>query len=797
MTDNSLGPQIRLSGVSTHNLKNIDVEMPWGKITAIVGVSGSGKSSLAHDTLFVEGQLRYLETLHQLRVWSSGRPVRPQVRSCSGLSPAVLVSQKTGNWPAGTRLADAMEITLHLRHLFSHAAIIRCPDCDRLVQSHDVEQVTRHVLDLSPGTRAWILAPFFRPMDADLLGEFLETGFTRLFSGDLEVDLEEVPNPLSLVSGDFSVVIDRVVSREDLREGTAGRIAGSVEQALRLSGGRVRIRTGNGHEDFSLQPRCGGCDRVFPAKTSGLFSRNSDSGGCAGCNGGGQDCTICGGTGYSSILSAYEVDGLDWVTWHARSVETVLEHCTALHRESGDPVLRILLEPVVRRLEFLRKLDQGHLNLDRPMGTLSRGQSQWVRLCAHLAGGLFGVTTILDEPGQGLGPAEKPRLRMVLEQLVQNRNTVVLVEHDPGLIRLCDHVIELGPGAGEQGGEVLYCGPMAGIEDCPQSRIAPWMKGDLKLPGSVERSPAGAFLQFPEIRVRNLVFDPVSLPWNRWTVLEGPIASGKTTFLNELAAPGRLTGPDRIRGRGFFPGGVRMADPSSVPKTPHSHVASLCGIWDALRRWYAGLPMSKVRGYDAGRFSTTRAHEGRCARCQGSGEILVDTGALSRIAAVCPVCGGSRFSPRTLEVTWRGYSIADILELTVRQAMPLFAHFPEIQSKISLLDEVGLGYLRLGQPSRSLSGGELRRLLLSKDLSVQAPCCFLLDEPLCGLHLSDTAQLVELFFRLVDRGHTLITTDHTGLLGSCADMRLELSPEVGGKITWKSFHALQQSFEEG
>ncbi|PKN27972.1 MAG: hypothetical protein CVU65_00510 [Deltaproteobacteria bacterium HGW-Deltaproteobacteria-22] len=787
--------KIALFGVTTHNLKDIDVEIPWGKITAIVGVSGSGKSSLAHDTLYVEGQLRYLETLSlRMRPWFSGRLIRPQVRWASGLSPTVLVSQKSQTWADATCVSDALETSHHLRFLFTHLGIVRCPECGLEVRASDIADVAAFCAELPLGTRLWVTAPFSRELDEELLRDLLETGFTRVFAGDQEYDLEE---PGQQPSGPFSVVVDRVVTRE----GQQSRLAGSVEQAFRIAGGQVQIRTAEGVTAFSTRPQCTGCGRVFARKTPRLFSRDPETGGgCPSCGGNrlveGQVCAACGGSGHSDELAAYSVSGVSWPAWQELTVDEALAQCRGVLDAQADPhrlaAASSLIAPIERRLRFLADLDLGGLRLSRPMNTLSHGQTQFVRLSAHLAGELSGVTTILDEPGMGLARDEKTKLKGIFERLIDQKNTVVLVEHDPELIALCDHVIELGPGAGELGGEVLYAGDRAGLAACPESRISPWLMDFSGMPPAVERPAPEAMLRFPEVTVRELTFDEVALPFSRWTVLTGPMACGKSTFLTAVAAAqGRLVAAQRTRnsraevatGGGFFPGGVKMLDELSFPRTPHSHVASLCGIWDVLRRWYAQLPLAKARGYDAARFSTTRAGDGRCLRCSGTGEILVDTGGLSQLATVCPLCEGRRYTPQTLEITWRGYSIADVLAHTVREALGLFSHFPEISSRLTLLSEVGLEYLRLGQPSRSLSGGEMQRLALARELVSKQPSCFLLDEPLGGLHPDDVVHLVRLFQRLVDQGHTLITVDHTGWLIPCADLHLRLH-RAGDRVSF-------------
>ena len=780
---------IRLCGVTTHNLKDIDVEIPWGKITAVVGVSGSGKSSLAHDTLYVEGQLRYLETLSpRMRPWFSGKLVRPRVRWASGLSPTVLVSQKSQTWADATCVLDALETAHHLRYLFTHLGIVRCPECGTQVRASDVAEVAAACAALPAGTKLWVTAPFSRELDEPLRRDFLETGFTRIFVGDREYDLEE--DGVRVPPGPFSVVVDRVVARD----GQLSRIAGSVEQAFRIAGGQVQIRTAEAQTAYSTRPQCAGCGRVFARKSPRLFSRDPDTGGgCAVCGGDrrvdGEPCAACHGSGHSDLLAAYFVGDLHWLAWQELTVDEALSQCARITDAAKTTVdaaaATSLVAPIRRRLHFLSDLGLGQLRLSRPMNTLSHGQTQFVRLSAHLAGELSGVTTILDEPGQGLSREDKPKLRRIFERLLEQKNTVVLVEHDPELIALADHVLELGPGAGERGGEVLYSGAPAGLTTCAASRIAPWMRSFSGMPSAVERPAPPARLRYPELRVLDLTFDPVELPFARWTVLTGPMGCGKSLFLSEVAAAqGRIVSADRATGPGFFPGGVKVLDSISFPRTPHSHVASLCGVWDALRRWYAQLPLAKARGYDATRFSTTRAGEGRCLRCSGTGEILVDTGGLSQLATVCPLCEGRRYTPQTLEILWRGYSIADVLARTVREAEQLFNHFPEIQARLTLLTEVGLGYLRLGQPSRSLSGGEMQRLALARELVSTQPSCFILDEPLGGLHPDDVVHLVRLFHRLVDAGHTLITADPTGWLVPCADRHLSLRRD-GDRVSFE------------
>jgi len=760
---------IRLFGVSTHNLRGIDVRIPWGSICAVAGVSGSGKSSLAHDTLFVEGQLRYLETVSH-RMPFGGRWIRPRLRWAENISPAVAVGQKGPSWADATGIADALNVTHHMRYWFAHQAEVVCPDCGLPVSASDAADVVAACEKFPEGSRIRILAPFSRELDEDLRRDLLETGFTRLLEKDREIELEEGQRP----SGpDFDVVVDRVI----LRRGTDSRIAGSVEQAFRLSGGRVRIRTQDMMQEFSTRPRCT-CGREFPRKSPRLFSRDPvHGGGCPVCEGArivdGTACRTCGGTGFSRDLEAYRIDKASWLEWMHFSFAQAAARCEAMESHA-DTAAGSLLAPLLRILRLACEFYLGDMPLLRPVNTLSRGEAQYVRLAAQLSGDLSGVTVILDEPGQGLDPEKRRGLLPVLRRLAARMNTVILVEHDPDIIAGCDWVVELGPQAGEHGGRLIFEGPPSELAKSAESILAPWMHRRDFPPPVLRGTPEG-FVETPALQSGDLDFGPARFPLRRWSVLTGPTACGKTRFLSEVFAQHhRLISADGIHSARKFPGGVRLVQERTFPRTPHSHVASLCGIWDFLRRWYAQLPLAKARGYDASRFSTTRAHDGRCLKCGGLGEILVETGGASQVALTCPACEGRRFSPSTLEIRWRGFSIADILEHSVSDALTLFAHFPEIAPKLQLLVETNLGYLKLGQPSRSLSGGELQRLLLAQNLLENRESCFLLDDPASGLHPEDAVHLIRLFQRLSDEGHTLITTDHTGFLAASADARVAI-----------------------
>ncbi len=756
---------IRLFGVSTHNLREIDVRIPWGRITAVVGVSGSGKSSLAHDTLFVEGQLRYVETLSR-RVQFGGKWIRPRLRWAENVSPTVAVGQKGPAWAQATGIADALGVTHHMRYWFAHRADVICPGCGRPVQASDAADAAAACMRLPEGSRLRILAPFSRELDDELRGELLESGFTRLLVHGAEIDLEEGGFP----SGpDFEVVVDRVI----LREGSAARIAASVEQAFRLSGGRARILQPDGSPlDFSTRPRCA-CGREFPRKTPRLFSRDpAHGGGCPVCEGeritDGAPCAGCRGTGFSPDLAAYRIDGLSWLDWMELSFEEATQHCQKW-AQAADAADESLLAPLLRRLQLACELHLGTRSLLHPMNELSRGETQFVRLAEQLSGDLSGVAFVLDEPGQGLDPEKRRELLPLLRRLTERMNTVVIVEHDPAIVAACDWAVELGPGAGVQGGRLVFEGTPAEMAFCAESRMGAWLAGRNAFPPPVRRDAPEGFVETPPASIAGLDFGPGRFPLRRWSVLTGPTASGKTRFLLDVfPARHRLVSPDGARVAHAFVGGVHLVHERSFPRTPHSHVASLCGIWDFLRRWYAQLPLARARGYDASRFSTSRSHDGRCLKCSGVGEVLVETGGVSQVALTCPACEGRRFSASTLEIRWRGFSIADILEHSVAEALSLFSRFPEIAPRLQVLVEAGLGYLKLGQPSRSLSGGEMQRMLLAQ-LAGKGDACFLLDDPASGLHPEDAVHLIRLFQRLADEGNTLITTDHTGWLSGSAD----------------------------
>lgn len=754
---------IQLYGVSTHNLQGIDVTIPWGRITAIVGVSGSGKSSLAYDTLFVEGQLRYLETVSHRMQWG-GKWIRPSLRWATNIAPTVTVGQKGPSWANATSIADALRVTHHMRYWFAHQTEVICPNCGLPVRAFDAIDVAAVCAKLPVSSRIRILAPFSRPLDDALLRDLLESGFTRLLEGEREIDLEEGETPTGL---DFDIVVDRVI----VRAGSLERIASSVEQAFHISDGRVRIGTPDTTMEFSTRPRCA-CGREFPRKEPRLFSRDpAHKGGCPTCGGermlDGHVCHACQGTGFASDLSAYRIDGLSWLDWMGLSFAQAAKRCEAL-QPHADAASKSLLSPLLRILRMACEFSLADIPLLRPMNTLSRGETQLVRLVSQLAGDLSGVILVLDEPDQGLDAQRRQALLPILRRLTERMNTVVIVAHDPDMVSACDWVVELGPQAGEHGGCLVFQGTPEQLAHCSESRMAFWWH-HREFPKPVAQSACDGFIETPPVRIGDLDFGSVLFPLQRFSVLMGPTACGKTRYLSEvLAHHYRLVSVDGHLSARTFPGGVRFVHERSFPRTPHSHVASLCGIWDFLRRWYAQLPLAKARGYDASRFSTSRAHEGRCMKCGGLGEILVETGGASQVALVCPVCEGRRFSASTLDVRWHGFSIADILNQSVSEALSLFAHFPEVAPRLQLLVETHLGYLKLGQPARSLSGGEMQRLLLAQNLFEKKECCFVLDDPASGLHPDDVVHLIRLFHRLCDDGHTLIASDHSGFLASSA-----------------------------
>jgi excinuclease ABC subunit A len=884
------GPEvIRLAGVRVHNLKGVDVEIPRNRLTVITGVSGSGKSSLAFDTLFAEGRRRYVECLSTYLQQFLERMPRPDLDGVSSLPPAVAVERAVPAAQARSTVGSSTEIHDYLRLLFARVGRSRCIDCGRAVCDEPPGDVARSVvreggkgvvtfLAEPPGRRrAW---PAFRR-------ELERDGFVRIWRDGRAVSVEDAP----FRGGPVEVVVDRIAFDRAKRT----RIAEAVELAYRFGHERCTVRWTDGRQRrFSKRLHCPDCDREYRPPEPRLFSPNSPLGACPDCQGFGRSvqpdlerivpdpdltlregpvdpwnkpayrsayadlrragrriglrwdvpyrelprtqrrlveegghgfygihgffewletkkyklhvrvflaryrayrsCATCAGGKLRPEALAVEIAGRNVAQLTSVPVEDLLEWIRRLRLKA---VERAVAEPIVRelnrRLGFLVEVGLGYLSLDRPTRTLSGGETQRIQLARAIGSALVDTLYVLDEPSVGLHPRDADRLIRVMRRLCAMGNTVVVVEHDPRVIRKADWLIDLGPGAGAEGGRVLYQGKSAGIRFARDSATAAFLTGRRKVapPRNDKGRPGRGRIELIGASVHNLDDISVRIPLQAMTVVTGVSGSGKSSLVHDtlhgalartLGGARRETGPYReLRGAGGL-AGVELVDQSPIGRSPRSNPVTYVKAFDGIRRRLAATAAARARGLKPGYFSFN-VPGGRCETCAGAGSVTVEMHFMPDLLIPCDDCGGARYGPGAREIRDRGRNVAEILRLTVREALAVYADNRDVAGRLRVLDEIGLGYLRLGQPAPTLSGGEAQRLKLASRL--MAPCggshVFLLDEPTTGLHLSDVAVLVRLLRRLVDAAHTVVVVEHHLELIRAADWIIDLGPGAGAE----------------
>jgi excinuclease ABC subunit A len=819
--------QILITGARQHNLKNVSLALPHRKLIVITGVSGSGKSSLAFDTLFAEGQRRYLEALStQARQYLQNLD-RPLVTSIEGLCPAIAIEQKplTGN-PRST-VGTITEIHDFLRVLYARLGKVSCATCGRLIRSHTIPEMVDEVLAWPDGSRLLILAPLGSVSAGRLprmIMELVRDGFVRVRIDGRVAALEEVRTLPRQSSYQVDVVVDRLVLNHERTQ----RLAESLETAAHRSDGWVTVLQDGGDERrFTEKFRCVECGEEATAPNLSLFSFNHPAGACPECKGlgflsedadpagasdrevedqgrgptappgwipqGAVPCPACRGARLNSRARAVILDGLAIHQLSALSVIKLQNWVSNL--ELAGPRQQIgssVLEEINRRLKTLMELGLSYLSLDRPANSLSGGEAQRIRLTHQISTFLSGVLYVLDEPSIGLHARDHVRLLEILKRLRDAGNTVVIVEHDLATIREADYVVDMGPGAGEQGGEVLYAGPTSGILQHPTSLTGQYLSGGLHLPTSSRRSAAdGASLRLVGARGHNLKNVTVDFPIGCITCVTGVSGSGKSSLVLRTLYAGLaqrlyraavaplphegIEGVDSLQR-------IAHVDQSLLDRTPRSNPATYTGIFTLVRQLFAQIPEARARGYRSSRFSFN-IKGGRCEVCKGNGTHQLDMHFLPSVSVTCPACHGTRFRRETLEVHFKGKSIADVLNLTVQQALDFFENIPEIQRRLAVLQEVGLGYLRLGQPATEMSGGETQRIKLARELARRESggTLFVLDEPTTGLHVADISRLLHVLRRLVERGNTIIVIEHHLEVIKAADHVIDMGPEGGNE----------------
>ncbi len=900
---------ITIRGAREHNLANIDVVIPRNRLVVITGVSGSGKSSLAFDTLFAEGQRRYVESLSAYARQFLEQMEKPDVDTIDGLSPAISIEQKTTSRNPRSTVGTVTEIHDYLRLLWASIGLPHCPDCDLPIRPQTVEQMVDRLLALAEGSRFQLLAPVVDGRKGEhrkLFGQMVKEGFVRARVDGEVVDVSDPPRLDRNRKHTIEVVVDRLSVREDVRS----RLADSLETALRVGDGLVRVAVVGG-EDFVLSARhaCPSCGYSLSEVSPRLFSFNSPHGACPECSGLGflrevdpeklvldperslaAGCLATVGHGPSSWyrrqldqlaehlgfdvhtpwrhlpddvrrLIMYGSDReMDWV-WEGRKgayryrdrfegvvarlerrlAETASEDVRSelerylsfapchecrgarLRREalavrvagcslaevSALPVRRALewfqgieltdreaaiaaklLREVRDRLGFLVSVGLDYLTLDRMAGSLSGGESQRIRLATQVGSRLMGVLYVLDEPSIGLHQRDNRRLLDTLGGMRDLGNTVVVVEHDEETIREADWVIDLGPGAGRRGGHVVAAGRPAEIAEANESLTGAYLSGRESIPVPERRIEGnGRNVTVRGASEHNLKAIDVTFPLGRLVCVTGVSGSGKSTLVNEILHKavarelyGTLTRPGRhreVRGVEHLDKVIAI-DQSPIGRTPRSNPATYTKVFDPIRSLFAGTTDARARGYKPGRFSFN-VKGGRCEACQGAGQIRIEMHFLADVFVTCDVCRGLRYNRETLEVRYKGLNIADVLDMTVNQARELFANIPRIARILDTLVAVGLGYIHLGQPATTLSGGEAQRIKLSRELAKRATgqTLYLLDEPTTGLHFDDVRKLLAVLRALVERGNTVVVIEHNLDVVKTADWIIDLGPKGG------------------
>ncbi len=801
---------IVIKGAREHNLKNIDVTIPRDRLVVITGLSGSGKSSLAFDTIYAEGQRRYVESLSAYARQFLEQMGKPDVDSIEGLSPAISIEQKSTSHNPRSTVGTVTEIYDYLRLLFARVGRPSCFQCGDEITAQTVQQMVDAIGLLPEGSKFQLLAPIVRGRKGEYRKELLDmrrAGYVRARIDGQLVDLGEDISLDKQKKHTIEIVVDRLVMKPG--EAMARRLADSVETSLKLAGGLVGVLADNGKVSlYSEKLACIRCGVSYPEITPRVFSFNSPHGACPACDGIGyamtpgssddedftllEPCEVCKGARLRPESLSIKVASQSIAEVTHLSVRTAFDFFSSVKFTERELVIahRILKE-IRERLGFLVNVGLDYLTLDRAAATLSGGEGQRIRLATQIGSGLVGVLYILDEPSIGLHQRDNRRLLQTLLRLRDLGNTVVVVEHDAETMMAADHLLDMGPGAGTHGGQVIAQGTPMDVMGNLDSLTGQYLRGTqmVSLPRR-QRKPKG-LLSIVGATKHNLKGMTAKIPLGLLTCVTGVSGSGKSTLVLEVLFHSlsqllyhkkpKIDGCKELLGADALDKVIDI-DQSPIGRTPRSNPATYTGLFSFIRDLYSTLPESRVRGYKPGRYSFN-VKGGRCEACQGDGLIKIEMHFLPDVYVTCEVCKGQRYNRETMEIHHKGKSIADVLNMTVDDAVEFFEHIPFIKRKLDTLHDVGLHYVKLGQSATTLSGGEAQRVKLSRELSKRPTgrTMYILDEPTTGLHFADVQRLLDVLDRLVESGNTVVVIEHNLDVIKNADWVIDLGPEGGDR----------------
>jgi excinuclease ABC subunit A len=801
---------IVIKGAREHNLKNIDVTIPRDRLVVITGLSGSGKSSLAFDTIYAEGQRRYVESLSAYARQFLEQMGKPDVDSIEGLSPAISIEQKSTSHNPRSTVGTVTEIYDYLRLLFARVGRPSCFQCGEEITAQTVQQMVDAIGSLPEGSKFQLLAPLVRSRKGEYRKELLDmrrAGYVRARIDGKLVDLGEDITLDKQKKHTIEIVVDRLVMKPG--DALMQRLADSVETSLKLAGGLVGVLTDNGSLSlYSEKLACIRCGVSYPEITPRVFSFNSPHGACPACDGIGyamtpgcpededftllEPCGVCNGARLRPESLSVKVATQSIAEVTHLSVRAAADFFNSLKFTERELIIahRILKE-IRERLGFLVNVGLDYLTLDRAAATLSGGEGQRIRLATQIGSGLVGVLYILDEPSIGLHQRDNRRLLQTLLRLRDLGNTVVVVEHDAETMMAADHLLDMGPGAGTQGGQVIAQGTPTDVMGNLDSLTGQYLRGTQMVSLPRRQRKAKGLLSIVGATKHNLKGMTAKIPLGLFTCVTGVSGSGKSTLVLEVLFHSlsqllyhkkpKIDGCKELLGADALDKVIDI-DQSPIGRTPRSNPATYTGLFGFIRDLYSNLPESRVRGYKPGRYSFN-VKGGRCEACQGDGLLKIEMHFLPDVYVTCEVCKGQRYNRETMEIHHKGKSIADVLNMTVDDAVEFFEHIPFIKRKLDTLHDVGLHYVKLGQSATTLSGGEAQRVKLSRELSKRPTgrTMYILDEPTTGLHFADVQRLLDVLDRLVEAGNTVVVIEHNLDVIKNADWIIDLGPEGGDR----------------